>query len=110
MLPRRRPPKAGALTLPTTDQRAQQVVMGGIVPRGKLLVLRHLRPYRRELLSRDNGRHLADDYPLTGVAAGIVRWAAPNWGQRGVALLRGPCSGAPDAECTRVHGIGENIP
>jgi hypothetical protein len=110
VLARRGPPEAGALALPTTDQRTQQVAMRRIVAGGKLPVLRHFRLYRGKLLGGDNRWHLTNGDPFARLRRGVMRRAAADRSQGGVPLLGGPGPRAPGVEGAGIDRIGEHIP
>src|SRR5262249_46321853 len=73
----------------TTDQSAQQVVVGGIVAAGEALVVGELGLHLSKDLGADHGGDGGHENPLLGWAPDIGDPAGAGWLQRGMALAGG---------------------
>src|SRR5579885_1062787 len=95
-------------TPPTADHGAQQVGIGGIVPPGKLLIVRQLRLDQIKLFLTDDRWNLSDGSPLLLARLKMSSSPATNGNQSGVSSTRFHRTTPSDVNGSCVDGIGEN--
>src|SRR5579885_453701 len=95
-------------TPPTADHGAQQVGIGGIVPPGKLLIVRQLRLDQIKLFLADDRWNLRHGGPLLLACLKMSSSPSTDGNQGGVSSTRFHRAATSDVNGSCVDGIGEN--